>query len=756
MANRYTNVQKPEQAPIKLDKYLLDIMRTEFPDDLLYQSGELTPQPLQDVIVQVTQPKEYNPAERNGRNILQMTPSRVEHVNYLLTKSVPSVDDETLDDLLDEEWNYFTDTPSLINIDDSNLFLIHPLQSISPVDFHDAYLTRGPQFIGSTDSVDDIFCIYFVRNGVAYPIPNYKTLEVMLVERKLTYNNIVTASDLQIQQYDLNMDGITDIVNTRVSPDAEFEARALADRSNEWNYQVRYDSGYRPREPFKRDPGDYFNPILRTYFDTVFQGQTFKEALRARFEGSMVILAWPDNDDPNNEFDIAVTRNDNAQANDLVNSVRIMTNGYWKQVTDGPVFRAYAYIKGVNITGYQDPNGRYGKRGYINLLVNNGGITVLAAENITDSLDGDDIAWNSFPHIVEVDRLDLVEYENYINLYSNNPFNNDYLRPYEPEGSLKYYDKTQLTALAQQASQQELVDSIIDSISERYEDLASLAGDINNTIASSNFRCVDRLNNITSELVRIGLSDDRWLFVKRKSNDVKVKTTEHSLFRLIEKTQKITANLDRDEENNIVSGWSRVPPQNPPSQLQYDGPGNFNNFDKFEVPRDWNGRDRAAMKEDEYIEISMLAAFYSKDVNKQYNGYDEFYSQAQQLDTTRSQLTSELTIILKSFEQIETDIAQSTTVEQFQLILDRLNNIEQTYNIARELIDNVNNFNSELDRIAKKYVLSFYTAVQTLRKLVYERSGSGSKYGIIWPNSAIKIINKYIPGKIFDNYQPEG
>jgi len=748
MANRYTQSPKPEQSPVKLDKLLLDIMRDEFPDDLLYQNGQLTPQPNEELLQQIILP-EYTPASRNNKKVLTVTSKRTEHANYVLTKSVPGVDDETLDDLLDEEWNYFTDTPGTATDRESNIFLIHPRQALKPLDYHDAYLTKGPQLLGSTDTVDDIFCVYFIRNGVAYPIPNYKTLEVMLVERGLTYNNIQVASDTQLREFDLVMDGNTDIVNIRVTPDAEFEARSLANRSSEWDYQIRYESGYRPREPFKRDPGDYFNPILRTYFDTAFRGQSLRESLRERFEGSMVVLSWPIGVTSTTEFDNAVVRNDNSQLNDLVNSVRIMTNGYWKQVTDGPVFRAYAYRNNFDVSGYRDPSGRYGQQGYINLLVENGGITVLAAENITNDLQGDDVAWNAFPHIAEIDRMDATEYEQYIDLYSGTPFANEYLRPYEPAGSVKYYDKNLLSNLAEQASQQSQLDNVLDVINDKYEDLAALASDISTLIDSNNLKCSDRLSLTLNDLFQVPVSTDRWLFVKRKSNDLKVKTTENSLFRLIEKTQKITANLSRDDENLIAGKWSCVPIDN--SDLD----GNFINFNKFELPRDRNGRDRVAMKDDNYLIDSVITAFSHIEVNERYDGRDKFVTEAERLDETRYNASRQLATVIKTFEQIQERLRTSTTLEQFQSILNDLNEVEKACNIAQEVVDEIDDFNSNLDRVAKKYVANMYNSIQTLRKLVYERSGSGSKYGILWPASAITIMTKYLPGKIYNNYQPE-
>ena len=760
--NRFTIANKPEHTSPTLDSLLLEIMREEFPDDPNFKAGILTDdvEPNQELIDQVTLP-EFESTSRNSRQVLQVSPSVVQHTNYQLTKTIPTVDEDILDDLLDEEWNFFLDDVTEYQPGVSNLFLIHPDQLKEPVDYHDAYIQAGPQNLGSFDSVNDIFCVYFIRNDVAYPIPNYKTLEVMLVERRLTYRDITIADSTQLQQFDLSMDGKTSITDEVVSPEAEFAARSLFDRSAEWNFRIRYESGYRPLSPFVRDPGEYIDPVSRKYFNAVYSKQTYQESLRSRFEGKMVILSWPPSSLTDEEFNSEVIQNDNNQLNDLVNGVRIMTNGYWKQVTDGEVFRSYAYVNDLDVSGYQDPNGRYGRAGYINLLIQNGGITVLSGEDVVDAREGLDPVWNEFAHIIEADRMDIDEYKDYVDSYSNNPFDVDYLQPYEPRGSVKYYDQDTLNILREQSIEQSLINNLVDSINTRYEEVASIVANAAVMLNSTPTVLANVLDEIENDIIQIGVSEDKWKFVKFKNNgNINVKGSEYSLLKLVEKNQRITLQLSDAQEDEIAGEWSRVVTSDTlslPEAVVEDIPGNAGNPSSFALPRDNNGRDRPSMKSNAYMRASMLAAFYYKwdvagdDVNS--GTRDIVKELAEGIDNTRLAAANQFDSFFSQFSDITNAIATSDTVEQFQEILNTLNNIRSSYIAYEQSVDAVNDFVFTLRSNTKAYVNNVYESIELLRKRIYNGVGNGNKFAILWTANAREIIEKYSPGKKFTNYQ---
>ena len=549
--NRYTANTSLEESidQIDNDSIILNIMRQEYPDDLFYAFGSLTP-PTQteQSLATFNGPgpeveKNYIISPRNQLNIAQTRVDEETYVKYDLHKSYPTIDEDALDEIIDEEWETFEDPDDgpvvpIIDPADNGLFLSNSETDLT--DVHDLYIQYGPQTIGSDgnniDDINSIFCIFYIQNGKARPIPNYKTLEVMLVERGQTYGAIKGATGEQMQKYDLMLDGEINETNSPestayedqdFSPIDEFLDRTMDDRSPEWNLDVRFRSGYLPKAPFKRDPGDYIKPeSMRAiegrvtpidpetgeelppdtfvtedpndrYFDQVFKSQTWKESLRVQYEGKMVIGEWSNGYQAN-----VVENNTSILSDDLVLSVRMMINGHWKQIRESQVFRLYAAINEIDISdlspepkrvggtggGQGGPFGgalfnlgedvgedRYGADGIINLLIQRGGITPLAGTT-------QDPIWSAFPHIVEADDdgisgLDILEYQEYLDNFTNggDPFGIEMLQPFEPAGSIHYYPEVNYNALTAQAIEQAEIDAIKDSIFELWPTIASSA-----------------------------------------------------------------------------------------------------------------------------------------------------------------------------------------------------------------------------------------------------------------------------------------
>lgn len=591
MANRFINAKNVKNQDFNEQQALLNIMQQEFPNDPLYSRGQLTATKLTQTAFPIVSPAEdIKYTMRDSFNRVDVFLDTTEYTEYKLDKAVPTVSDTIIDDLLDDEWEFFVNEGQLREPTVSGLFLIGKEIQLNPIDFHHAYITKGPENLAdlisnsnnASDVISDIFCVYYINNDVAYPIPNYKTLEVMLVERGLTYSSIKEADNDQIRKFDMVFDGKFEgdqTPNTAPDPVEEFNFRKLTDRTLDWNTKVRFDSGYRPKAPFKRDPGDYLKPIgyrgtgasdlyitedpNDRYFDLVFQGQTYKEKLREKYEGKMVIDKWPvpyNND--------AVVQNVAVSTDDLVLGVRLMINGYWKGIAiasegGSRVFETYAQVNGYSLKDFQVGQGRYGERGYINLLLDQGGLTVLHVQED----ERPSAVWDDFAHIAEVDRLDPSEYLDYIDNYSNNgqPFDIDYLNPYEPKGSITYYNQVQLDKLQMQATEQAAFDNIKEQILEYWPKLATRTEEFKNRInglQSSTYESYfARMLGDNCPAYRIINSDDYWRLVKRKRKDgLKVKEEEKNLLSLIEKANIITLSINKDQENSIVSStrWGRV------------------------------------------------------------------------------------------------------------------------------------------------------------------------------------------------------
>ena len=244
-------------------------------------------------------------------------------------------------------------------------------------------------------------------------IPNYQTLEVMLVERGLTYNAIRVQTNIDNFIYN--------------------NLYLLDDRSEEYNNIIRYESGYTPSAPFIRDPGDYIEG--NEYNNQVYQKQTYLEKLRAQFEGNMIVL--------------------NTTGRLEVESLRMMIYGEWRPIAFASLRRGQAVpeIKTLEIYNWINELGLdynaaadwFDNDSVLNVMIDEGVIT-----NLKD--DGrNSLIWNDFTHyswdegdLRGLDNTDYVQqsrYRRYIEETDNDVFDLEFIQPYEPAGSELYYNE---------------------------------------------------------------------------------------------------------------------------------------------------------------------------------------------------------------------------------------------------------------------------------------------------------------------------
>ena len=244
-------------------------------------------------------------------------------------------------------------------------------------------------------------------------IPNYQTLEVMLVERGLTYNAIRVQTNIDNFIYN--------------------NLYLLDDRSEEYNNIIRYESGYTPSAPFIRDPGDYIEG--NEYNNQVYQKQTYLEKLRAQFEGNIIVL--------------------NTTGRLEVESLRMMIYGEWRPIAFASLRRGQAVpeIKTLEIYNWINELGLdynaaadwFDDDSVLNVMIDEGVIA-----NLKD--DGrNSLIWNDFTHyswdegdLRGLDNTDYVQqsrYRRYIEETDNNVFDLEFIQPYEPAGSELYYNE---------------------------------------------------------------------------------------------------------------------------------------------------------------------------------------------------------------------------------------------------------------------------------------------------------------------------
>ena len=306
---------------------------------------------------------------------------------------------------LDTKFDYF------LGVDDSELIEDEFISNVElSGDFHDMMLMENIEIAFQSAENEPVI------------IPNYQTLEVMLVERGLTYDAI---------RVQTNIDDF--IYNNLYS---------LDDRSEEYNNVIRFESGYRPAAPFVRDPGDHIRNLRsssgRFYNEIVYQKQTYLEKLRARFEGNMITLNYVP---PMSDGDIQ--------------RIKMMIYGEWRPVayamrSNGGIFpetRTFEYYNWIN-----ELNLDYNAAG--DWFESNSVIRVMLEEGVITDLndDGrDSLVWNDFNHYEfdeggrrGSDNTDYVQqsrYLRYIEETNNDVFGLEYMQPYEPEGSELYYEE---------------------------------------------------------------------------------------------------------------------------------------------------------------------------------------------------------------------------------------------------------------------------------------------------------------------------
>ena len=291
----------------------------------------------------------------------------------------------------------------------------------------------------------------------------------------------------------------------------------------------------------------------------------------------MIIADWPAPDYIASEVSMGTA----IASDDVVRNLRIMINGHWKFVQDGLTMKLYAYMNDYDISEYAEGAGRYGSNGYIQLLIDAGGCTIVQPNNgddsVNDVLGGDsDIAnrreplWNAFPHIVDADDddrkgVDIAEYREYLDNFTNggNPFMIEYLMPYEPPGSIKYYPKQQYQDLVAQALEQEAIDAIKDQIYEIWPGIAALVQNTKNQFdALPADYCKYVVDNLgpRGPLYKVMMSSNgNWKYVKKKTwfgkDKIKTKYSSNKLFKICSKRIGIKQSLNERQERDLVKKY---------------------------------------------------------------------------------------------------------------------------------------------------------------------------------------------------------
>jgi hypothetical protein len=174
--------------------------------------------------------------------------------------------------------------------------------------------------------------------------------------------------------------------------------------------------------------------------------------------------------------------------------------------------------------------------------------------------------------------------------------------------------------------------------------------------------------------------------------------------------------------------------------------------DKYELPRNKfiypSAGDRMSSLMNEGYTDAMILNQTGPIVN-------QLYANAIVADQLIVTLRAAAVDIRNALNNLDERIATAEGIGEFNTILSDLMVIQQavdSYNSTAMPV--ITSAKLVIDTYAKQQMQKYYTAVEYVRQKVYNEVLVNNSRGIQWPNSARIIVNKYLPGKTFDNYIP--
>ena len=131
----------------------------------------------------------------------------------------------------------------------------------------------------------------------------------------------------------------------------------------------------------------------------------------------------------------------------------------------------------------------------------------------------------------------------------------------------------------------------------------------------------------------------------------------------------------------------------------------------------------------------------------------DIFGKASEIDLSFTDYRSVIDQALNDIKQIDNDLVTSTTQAQFIAIYDKLLQTQAAFdNIDLTIFEQGEALKKQIDEIFKYMILQQYSAIQHVRKKLYD--GTNKKYFIVWSAGAQAVIESVVGGKVFDNYQP--
>ena len=137
---------------------------------------------------------------------------------------------------------------------------------------------------------------------------------------------------------------------------------------------------------------------------------------------------------------------------------------------------------------------------------------------------------------------------------------------------------------------------------------------------------------------------------------------------------------------------------------------------------------------------------------------DGFREAAGAVDIFLPAVKQDVDEIYAALGDIEQELLDADSVDEFKAVYDKLINLRSFLEQLNEngLFALAQQVRSEIDNFVRDHLKRQYNAIQYLRKKVHKKIGRKKKFALVWPKGPRRILNNYIPGLEFNNFQPKG
>ena len=129
-----------QQNSPDINKMLVDVMKNEYPDNPVYLAGNTYTGQNQPLVsptgVEIRNTNQPDLSTRNELNYVKINSRKNQKTKYKLTKMLPTINGDDLDDYLDDEWVYYLNPRYNLLPRTDGLFIINREINLNPPDFH--------------------------------------------------------------------------------------------------------------------------------------------------------------------------------------------------------------------------------------------------------------------------------------------------------------------------------------------------------------------------------------------------------------------------------------------------------------------------------------------------------------------------------------------------------------------------------------------------------------------------------------------